>query len=111
MMLEVDWSAFLSSFDFDALMAAFSDGSWKWMLEDKVIWTVMGILFIMIAFKNTRSLATFAITWGSIGIVYAVGGVVLKNSVISEPGPFIILALLFFGFVGYIVWTRLISSS
>lgn len=110
-MLEVDWSAFLSSFDFDALMATLSDGSWKWILEDKVVLTVMGILFIMIAFRNTRSLAIFTITWGAIGAVYALGAVVLKNSVISEPGPFIILALMFFGFVGYMVWTKLISSS
>lgn len=109
-MLEVDWSAFLSSFDFDALMATLSDGSWKWILEDKAIWTVVGILCIMVIFRNSRPLATVIIGWGIVGIVYALGAVVLKNSVISEPGPFIILALMFFGVVGYMVWTKLLNS-
>ena len=109
-MFEVDWSAFLNSFDFDALMATLSDGSWKWILEDKVIWTVVGILCIMVAFRNSRALATAIIGWGIIGILYGLGAVVLKNSIISEPGPFILLALMFFGVVGYMVWTKLLNS-
>ncbi len=108
-MLEVDWSAFYNSFDFDALWAAFESGSWKWILSDRVVWAIVAILLGMIAFRTTRSIGTVAIGWGMIGIVYAICGIVLKNSSIREPGPFAMLGLMFFGVVGYLAWTKLIN--
>lgn len=108
-MSEVDWSLFFNSFDFDALWAAVKSGSWQWILTDYVVWGIVVILLGMIAFKNTRSIGTFAIAWGIVGIFYAIGGVVLKNSSIREPGPFALLGIMFFGVVGYVAYTKLIN--
>ena len=108
-MIEVDWTAFYNSFDFDTLWAAIQSGSWKWILSDHVVWGIVVILLGMIAFKNTRSIGTFAIGWGMIGLFYAIGVLVLKNSTIREPGPFALLGIMFFGAVGYMVWTRLLN--
>lgn len=108
-MAEVDWAAFYNHFDFDALWAAVNSGSWKWILSDRVVWGIVAVLLGMVAFKNTRSLGTLAIGWGLVGTFYAIGVIVLKNSSIREPGPFALLGLMFFGFIGYMAYTRLIN--
>ncbi len=108
-MTEVDWSAFFNSFDFDALLAAFQSGSWTWILSDHVVWGIAVILLGLIAYKNTRSIGTLALAWVMIGLFYGIGGVVLSNSSIREPGPFALLGIMFFGVVGYLAWTKLIN--
>jgi len=108
-MIEVDWAAFFNGFDFDALSAAFKSGSWKWILSDHVVWAIVVVLLGMIAYRSTRSIGTFAIGWGLVGIVYGIGGIVLKNSSIRDPGPFAMLGVMFFGVVGYLVWTKLLN--
>ncbi|MFQ5431923.1 MAG: hypothetical protein ACE5EN_05405 [Nitrospinota bacterium] len=108
-MREVDWIAFYNGFDFDDLWAAIESGSWKWILSDHVVWGIGVILLCMIAYRNTRSIGTFAIGWGMIGLFYGIGLIVLKNSSIRQAGPFALLGIMFFGVVGYLAWTKLLN--
>lgn len=109
-MTEVDWSGFYNNFDFDTLWLALGTGSWKWILTDKIVWAIVVILVGMVAYKPTRELGSAAIIRGGVGTFYAIGAIVLKNSKISEPGPFALMGIMFIGVVGYLVWTKMLSS-
>jgi hypothetical protein len=107
-MTEVDWAGFINTFDFDALTDAFATGSWKWILSDRIVWGISAVLICMLAYQPTRNLTATIVVWLAVGILYGIGGVVLKNSSVSDPGPFVILSMMFFGVVGYLVWTKLL---
>lgn len=105
-----DFNTFLNTFDFDALMAFFNQGAYMGLLQNKVVWGVGAILIALIAVPKTREAGATIITWGAVGGFYFVCGVAVKNSVISKPGPFVLLMTMAFGAIGYLVWTKLIRS-
>jgi len=109
-MFDVDWKKFFTGFDFDALMESFTTGSWKWVLNDPVVWVIAGILLAGMAVKKTRVPATNLTTWLMVAVFYGVGGVALKNSQISQPGPFILLIAMFFLAVGWYAYTKLLKG-
>ncbi|MEE8483541.1 MAG: hypothetical protein V3S46_03005 [Nitrospinota bacterium] len=98
---------FIDNFDFDALMEAFTSGEWKWVFYWWPVWVVGAVLLILIGVPKSRDLGTLIATWGAVALVYFVGIVVLRNSDISTPGPFVIAATLAFGAAGYFVYTTL----
>ncbi|GMT42154.1 MAG: hypothetical protein IEMM0002_0565 [bacterium] len=109
-MLDVDWNNFINNFDFTALADSLISGSWKWILKDKIVWGVVIVFLALIAYQQSRDFATLAAGWGITACLYFLGGVILKNSVISEPGPFAVLVAMFLVAVGYLIWTKLLKS-
>ncbi len=101
---------FIDGFDFDAAVESYQSGEWMWILNWWPAWVVVAIVLILIGMKNTRDLGTMIAIRGAVGLVYFVGGVILKNSDIASPGPFVIAAVLGFGVTGYFVYTQLFKS-
>lgn len=103
-----DFNTFLNTFDFAALMRFFETRQYMELIQNPLVLGVGALLVALIAIPKTRELGTMLVTYGAIGTVYGVGGIVLKNSVISQPGPFILLALLAFGAIGYFIWSNIL---
>lgn len=104
-----DFSSFLNTFDFAALMRFFQTGQYMQLLQNPVVLGVGGLLLLLIAIPKTRELGTMLVGYGAVGLIYGVGGIVLKNSVISQPGPFILMAILAFGAVGWFIWNNILN--
>ncbi len=104
-----DFNTFWNTFDFNALMVFFNAGQYMQLLMNPLVLGGIALLLVLIALPKTREVATSAAGYLLVGLVYGVGGVVLKNSVISQPGPFIIFVILFFGAIGYVIWTKLLN--
>lgn len=109
-MLEVDWINFWNSFDFDALVEAFSSGSWKWIFKDHILQAFGALLITSVIFEGTRQSGVKIATWMPVGLFYGIGCVILKNSTVSEAGPFALLAAMFLLATGYFVGTKLLKS-
>jgi hypothetical protein len=105
-----DFKRFIDTFNFEQLMDFFQTGQYHALLNNKLVWGVGAVFLALIAYPKTRELGTVGIFWTLLAIVYGVGGIVLKNSVISQPGPFILALTLALGAVGYVIWTKLINS-
>lgn len=104
-----DLSSFLNTFDFAALMQFFQAGQYMQLLQNPVVLGIGGLLLLLIAIPKTREFGTMLVGYGAIGLIYGVGGIVLKNSVISQPGPFILMAILAFGAVGWFIWNNILN--
>jgi len=109
-MLEVDWMNFWNNFDFDALVEAFTSGSWKWIFKDRVVRVAGVLLLALIIYEGTRNSGVKAATWIPVGLFYCIGVVIVKNSVISEPGPFVLLTAMFLLAAGYFMAKKLLQS-
>lgn len=105
-----DFHQFLNTFDFDALSAIFTEGTWKLILQNKAVWAGGALLLVLIGIPKTRDFGSTLAGWGLVGGVYFVCGVAIKNSVISKPGPFVLLMTLTLGAIGYIIWTKLLHN-
>ncbi len=101
-------NSFLNTFDFAALMQFFQTRQYMLLIQNPVVLGALGLLLLLIAIPKTRELGATLATYGAIGLVYGVGGIVLKNSVISQPGPFILLAILAFMAIGYFIWANIL---
>lgn len=108
-MLEVDWMNFWNSFDFDTMMESYTSGYWKWIFEDRVVQAIGALLLASIIYGKTRSSGVKALTWIPVGLFYVVGGVILKNSTISQAGPFILFVAMLMFAAGYFVVTNLLQ--
>lgn len=104
-----DLSSFLNTFDFAALMQFFQTGQYMQLLQNPVVLGIGGLLLLLIAIPKTREFGTMLVSYGLIGLIYGVGGIVLKNSVISQPGPFILMAILAFGAIGWFIWKNILN--
>lgn len=104
-----DLKSFLDTFDFAALMQFFETGQYMHLLLNPVVLGVGGLLLLLIAIPKTREFGTMIAGYGAIGLIYGVGGIVLKNSVISQPGPFILMAILAFGAIGWFIWNNILN--
>lgn len=104
-----NFGSFLNTFDFAALMRFFQDGEYMQLLHNPIVLGIGGLLLLLIAVPKTREFGTMLVGYGAIGLVYGVGGIVLKNSVISQPGPFILMAILAFGAVGWFIWNNILN--
>jgi len=98
---------FLNDFDFDALVEYVSSGEWQSLLGNGYFQIIAVAFLVSIALKRTRGLGTTALQWVSVGTIYGVCGVALKNSHINEIGPFILGLSLAFGVIGYFAYTKL----
>lgn len=105
----LDLRTFLNTFDFAALMQFLQTGQYMQLLQNPVVLGVGGLLLALIAIPKTREFGTMLAGYGAIGLLYGVGGIVLKNSVISQPGPFILMAILAFGAVGWFIWKNILN--
>ncbi len=105
----LDLRTFLNTFDFAALMQFLQTGQYMQLLQNPVVLGVGGLLLALIAIPKTREFGTMLAGYGAIGLIYGVGGIVLKNSVISQPGPFILMAILAFGAVGWFIWKNILN--
>lgn len=108
-MMEVDWANFWNSFDFDAAVEVFTSGSWRLIFGDNFVRAAIALLVASIAYEKTRGSGIKAAMWIPVGLFYAVGGVILKNSTISEVGPFVLLAGMFMFAAGYFVATNFLQ--
>ncbi len=104
-----DLKTFLDTFDFAALMQFFQTGQYMQVLENPVVIGVVALVLVLIAVPKTRDFGTMLAGYGAIGLIYGVGGIVLKNSVISQPGPFILMAILAFAAVGWFIWKNILN--
>ena len=104
-----DLKSFLDTFDFDALMRFFQNGEYMQLLHNPVVLGIGALVLLLIAIPKTRDFGTMLVGYGAIGLLYGVGGIVLKNSVISQPGPFILMAILAFGAVGWFIWNNILN--
>ncbi len=105
----LDLRTFINTFDFAALMQFLQTGQYMQLLQNPVVLGVGGLLLALIAIPKTREFGTMLAGYGAIGLIYGVGGIVLKNSVISQPGPFILMAILAFGAVGWFIWKNILN--
>ena len=103
-----DFNTFINTFDFDALMRFFQTRQYMALAVNPVVLGVAALVLVLTAVPKTRDFGTMLITYGAVGLIYGVGGIVLKNSVISQPGPFILLAILAFGAIGYFIWSNIL---
>ncbi len=104
-----DFKHFVDTLNFDQLLAYFQSGQYTELLDNKLVWLFAGLFAGLIAYPKTREVGTMALGWTLVGIVYGVGGLALKNSVISQPGPFILALSLAMGAAGYFIWTKLLN--
>ncbi|MBI5179390.1 MAG: hypothetical protein HZA04_09065 [Nitrospinae bacterium] len=105
-----DLKQFIDTFNFEQLIAFFQTGQYMALLHNPLV-VAVGVVFIaLIAYPKTRDVATIALGWTVVALVYGVGGVVLRNSNISEIGPFLLMMGLALGAVGYVLWTKLLRS-
>ncbi|MBI3795174.1 MAG: hypothetical protein HY280_10695 [Nitrospinae bacterium] len=100
---------FWDTFDFEALMRFFNDG-WKDFIHSKIFIGVAVLGVVLVAYNKTRDAATMVVSRGAVIIVYGVGAVVLKNSIITQPGPFMLALALALAAIGYTIWTKLLLN-
>lgn len=104
-----DFRHFLDTFNFDQLMAFITSGQYQAIYQNKIVLGVGAALLLLVAIPKYREAGTQILTYVLVGIVYFVGGVVLKNSPITDIGPFLLLITLALGAIGYTIVTKLLK--
>lgn len=102
---------FFDNFSFDSLIEFLSNAGPDTILESNVVMGIGIVLLGLMAYPKTRNLGSWIAVRGGIAFLYTVGGIVLKNSDISTPGPFIIAMTMGSGIVGYVIWTKMIMTN
>jgi intracellular septation protein A len=104
-----DLRHFVDTFNFEQLMLFFTSGQYQEVLHSKILLGVGLTFAALIAIPKTRALGTMALFYAAVGLVYGVGGVVIKNSNVSEIGPFLLMLSLALSLVGYFAWKNLLG--
>jgi hypothetical protein len=105
-----DLKYFVGTFNFDQLMALFTSGEYQVIFHNRIVIGVGVLLLALIAYPKSRDLGTTALVYTLVGIIYGVGGVVLKNSAITDIGPFLLLITLALGAIGYVIFKKLLLA-
>ncbi|MBI3581670.1 MAG: hypothetical protein HY098_06300 [Nitrospinae bacterium] len=103
-----DFRHFVDTFDFDQLMRFFSSEAYMNVIHAPVFIGVAVVFLGLIAFEKTRAFGTKALVYTVVLLIYGTGAVVLKNSRITDIGPFLLMLTLSLAAVGYVIFTRLI---
>jgi len=101
---------FLKTFDFNDLADLYMSGRLQEYLFSGVSLGIIALFVALIALRQTRNIGTKGAKWVLIILIYGTCGVALKNSNISEIGPFVMAITMFLSIVGYFIWTRLIRQ-
>lgn len=105
-----DFRHFVDSFDFDQLMLFFTSAAYMDVVKNHVFIVVAAVYLALIAWQKTRSFGTRALTYTVLFLMYGTAAVVIKNSRITDIGPFLLLLLLSLGTAGYLIFTRLVLN-
>ncbi len=106
---------FVDKFDFKGLVQLLNTGEWEFINVGTIVtsYVFIGVVVVIIALtfsKKTKSLGKMLAFWLPVAVFYFAGGVVLKNSVISQVGPFILAMLMGCGVFGYLLYQKMIKG-
>jgi hypothetical protein len=104
-----NFRTFVDTFNFDQLEQFVMGLDWRVVLHNRAVLAVGLIFILLFTFQKTRGLAVLSLTWGTVTVVYGICGIALKNSVITQPGPFVLAMTLSIAGVGYFVWVGLLK--
>lgn len=105
-----DIKNFVDNYNFESLTNSFLSGTWSWFLMWEPFWALAAVLIILVTIPKTREKGTKALIYAVVGGVYFVGGVTVKNSTISELGPFLLTLTLVMAIIGYFTWKTLLKA-
>ncbi len=106
----IDFRHFVDSFDFDQLMRFFTSEAYKDVIHSHVFIVVAAVYLALIAYHKTRGFGTKALVYTVVLLVYGTGVVVIKNSRITDIGPFLLLLGLSLSAAVYAIFTRLVLN-
>jgi len=101
---------FWETFDFNDLADLALSGRLQEYLLSGTSFGIIAMFALLIAIRPTRYIGTQGAKWTLGVLVYGTSGVALKNSDISQVGPFVLALALGLSIVGYFIWTRLIRQ-
>jgi intracellular septation protein A len=105
-----DFRQFVDSFDFDQLMVFFSSKAYMDVIHNHVFIVVAAVYLALIAYRKTRSFGTKALVYSVVFLIYGTAAVVIKNSRLTDIGPFLLLLVLSLAAAGYAIFTRLVLN-
>ncbi len=106
----IDFRQFVDSFDFDQLMRFFSSEAYMDVIKNHVFIVVAAVYLALIAYHKTRGFGTKALAYTVVFLIYGTAAVVIKNSHITDLGPFLLLLVLSLAAAVYVIFTRLILN-
>ena len=101
---------FINTFDFDALMDFLIGGGIEELAVKPVFIGVVALAIILMAIPVTREVSTIVVKYICIFIYLFTCGVALKNSNITEVGPFILLVVLGGSIAANQIWHKFIKG-
>jgi len=113
--MEQKFLDFINNFDFKAFVQLLSTGEWEFISFGAIVtsYIFIGVIVIVAAlalYKKTKDLGLFLAVWVPVAIFYFAGGVVLKNSDITQVGPFLLAMVMVVGVFGYLIYQKMIKG-
>jgi hypothetical protein len=113
--MEQKFLDFLGNFDFKALVQLLSTGEWEFISFGAIVtsYIFLGVAVLIAAlalYKKTKGLGKFLAVWVPVAIFYFAGGVVLKNSDITQVGPFLLGMVMAVGAFGYMIYQKMLKG-
>jgi len=113
--MEQKFLDFIGNFDFKAFVQLLSTGEWEFINLGAIVtsYIFIGVVVLIAAlalYKKTKGLGLLLAVWSPVAIFYFAGGVALKNSDITQVGPFLLAIVMVVGAFGYIIYHKMIKG-